>query len=212
MAGKETKHEEGAISEFLAADDWESDAKASDVEGYFEEEEEEEEQQQQQHLQASAEVKPQAAKVADYQHGNHLKENKYSSFCQSSKRWTTKLFFHILDLTVLNSWILLSSCGAKYTHRDFRLLLVRKLIEEAEDSQDRPNPRLVVRPSVGAKNVLLLESCHNKHWPVKSSTQMCCYLCAYLSQRKGTVYKCTRCDVGLFNLPCFVEYHTKVNF
>jgi len=65
-----------------------------------------------------------------------------------------KLFFHLLDLTVLNSWILLSSCGAKYTHGDFRLLLVRKLIEEAEDSQDHPNPRLVVRPSVGAKNVL----------------------------------------------------------
>ena len=42
MAGKETKLEEGAISEILAADiDWESDAKASDVEGYFEEEEEE---------------------------------------------------------------------------------------------------------------------------------------------------------------------------
>jgi hypothetical protein len=37
-----------------------------------------------------------------------------------------------MDLTVLNSWILLSSCGAKYTHRDFRLLLVRKLTEEAE--------------------------------------------------------------------------------
>ena len=26
--------------------------------------------------------------------------------------WTTKLFFHLLDLTVLNSWILLSSYGA----------------------------------------------------------------------------------------------------
>ena len=31
-------------------------------------------------------------------------------------KWTTKLFFHPLDLTVLNSWILLSSYGAKYTH------------------------------------------------------------------------------------------------
>jgi len=30
-------------------------------------------------------------------------------------KWTTKLFFH-LDLTVLNIWILLSSCGAQYTH------------------------------------------------------------------------------------------------
>ena len=40
MAGKETKLEEGAISEILAADtNSESDAKASDVEGYFEEKE-----------------------------------------------------------------------------------------------------------------------------------------------------------------------------
>ena len=58
MGGKKTKLEEGAISEIQVADtDWESDAKASDVEGYFEEEEEE----QQQQLLASAEVKPQAA-------------------------------------------------------------------------------------------------------------------------------------------------------
>jgi len=27
-------------------------------------------------------------------------------------KWTMKLFFHLLDLTVLNSWSLLSSCGA----------------------------------------------------------------------------------------------------
>ena len=142
-------------------------------------------------------------KVADYQHGDCLKEHKYSSFCQSMN-----FFFHLLDVTLLNSWIL-SSCGAKYTHRDFRLLLVRKLIEEVEKSQDHPNPRLVVTPSVGAKNIFRLESRHNKHWPAKSSTQMCCYLCASLGQRKSTVYKCTRCDVGLFNVRCFVEYHTK---
>ena len=59
--GKKTNLEEGVINEILAADtNSESDAKASDVEGYFEEEEQEEEQQQQQ-LQASAEVEPQAA-------------------------------------------------------------------------------------------------------------------------------------------------------
>ena len=57
MARKKIKLEEGAISDTLAADsNWESDAKTSDVEGYFEEEE----QQQQQQLLASAEVKPQA--------------------------------------------------------------------------------------------------------------------------------------------------------
>ena len=124
--------------------------------------------------------------VADYQPGDCLKEHKYSSFCQSSKRWTMKLFFQLLDLTVLNSSIPLFSYGTKYIHTDFRLLLVRKLIEEAEESQDRPNTRLVVRPSVGAKNVLRLDSRHNKHWPAKSSTQMCCCLCASHDQKKKT--------------------------
>jgi len=51
--------------------------------------------------------------------------------CRRTFKWTTKLFFHLLDLTLLNSWILFSPCGAKCTHKDFRLLSVRNLIEEA---------------------------------------------------------------------------------
>jgi len=134
--------------------------------------------------------------------------NSYSMSRRNFK-WTTKLFFHLLDLTVLNSWILLSSCGAKYTHRDFRLLLVRNLIEEAGKSQDRPTPSLIGRPRAGAENVLRLESRHNKHWPVKSSTQLRCRQCSSRGQRKSTVYKCARCDVGLCVVPCFAEYNTK---
>ena len=73
---------------------------------------------------------------------------------QHTFKWTTKLFSHLLDLTLLNSWILLSSCGAKYNHQDIRLLLVRNLIEETEKSQDHPTPRLVERPSAAATNVV----------------------------------------------------------
>jgi len=130
---------------------------------------------------------------------------------QHTFKWTTKLFFHFLDLTVLNCSIQLSSCGAKYTHQDFRLLLVRNLIKEAGKYQDRPTPRLVGRQSSGTKNVLRLKNHHNKHWPAKLSTQLCCHLCSSRSQRKGTVYKCARFDVGLCVLPSFEEYHTKVN-
>jgi len=86
--------------------------------------------------------------------------NSYS-MSQSTFKWTMKLFFLFLDLTVLNSWILLSSYGATHTHRDFRLLLVRNLIEETGKNQDHPTPRLVRRPSSGAKDVLQLESRHN---------------------------------------------------
>ena len=112
--------------------------------------------------------------------------NRYSTSRRTFK-WTTKLFFHFPDLTVLNSWILLSSCGAKYTHQDFRFLLVRNLIEEAGKSQDRPNPRLIGRLSAAATNVLWLESRHNKHWKVKSSTHLRCRLCSSRGQRKRSL-------------------------
>jgi hypothetical protein len=135
--------------------------------------------------------------------------NTYS-MCQRTFKWTTKLFFHFLDLTVLNSWILLSSCGAKYMHRDFRLLLVRNLIEEAGRNGDRPTPSLVGRPSATDTNVTRLDSRYKKHWPAKSN-KVRCHACSARGQRRGTVYKCAQCNVRLCVVPCFAEYHTKVN-
>ena len=92
--------------------------------------------------------------------------NSYSMFRHTFK-WSTKLFFHLLDLTVLNSWILISSCGAKCTHKDFRLLMLRNLIEEAGRSHYCPTLSLVGRPSAAAANVMRLDSRHNQHWPAK---------------------------------------------
>jgi hypothetical protein len=55
----------------------------------------------------------------------------------------------------------------------------------------------------------LSRSRHNKHWPAKSPTQLCCHPCSSCGQRKGT--QCTICDVGLCVVPCFAQYPTKVN-
>jgi hypothetical protein len=41
-----------------------------------------------------------------------------------------------------------------------------------------------------------LESCHNQHWSAKS-TQVRCRVCSSCGERKTTVYKCSKCDVGL---------------
>jgi hypothetical protein len=42
--------------------------------------------------------------------------------------WTKKLFFHFLDMTILNSYLLHKSCGGKMTHKKFCEILVRDLI------------------------------------------------------------------------------------
>ena len=158
-------------------------------------------------------VKPQSMAWYNWDQGyadnSDCMANSYS-MCRHYFKWTTELFFCLLDLTVLNSWILSSSCGAKCTHRDLRLLLVRNLIEEAGRSQDCPTPSLVGRPSAAAANVMRLDTCHNQHWPAKSS-KLRCRVCSVRGQRKGTMYKCAKCNVGLCVVPCFTDYHTKTN-
>ena len=51
----------------------------------------------------------------DYVSSSDRMANSYSMSPHTFK-WTTKLFFHLLDLTVLNNWNLLPSREAKYTH------------------------------------------------------------------------------------------------
>ena len=74
-------------------------------------------------------IKP--ALVADYNHhmGHVDSADRMANSYTASRRtwkWTKKLFFHLLDLAIVNSYILLSSCGGKkISHRDFHLTLIR---------------------------------------------------------------------------------------
>jgi hypothetical protein len=133
-----------------------------------------------------------------YIENSHRMANSYL-MNRHSFRWTMKMSFHFMDLTVLNSWILLSSCGApsgeKFDWRRWK----------------KSTPRLVGRSSATATNVVWLKSPQNQQWPEKSSTKLCCHICSSHGRRKGKVYECATCDVGLCVVPCFTGYHTRVN-
>jgi hypothetical protein len=68
--------------------------------------------------------------VMDYNHHmGYMDKCDRMAFSYSISRhtfkWTKKLFFHLLDLAILNSYILHSLCeGKKMPHRDFRYTLV----------------------------------------------------------------------------------------
>jgi len=77
-------------------------------------------------------IKP--AIVADYNcHMGHVDNadrmaNSYTASPRTWK-WTKKLFYHLLDMAIVNSYILLSSCGGKkISHRDFCLTLIREML------------------------------------------------------------------------------------
>jgi hypothetical protein len=75
------------------------------------------------------------AVVEDYKtnglcgHWRQNGKNYANSHCMW--KWTKELFFHVLDLTVFNSYVLSSSCGKKTSHREFQIFLIRDMLAHA---------------------------------------------------------------------------------
>jgi len=147
--------------------------------------------------------------VADYQPGDSLKEGIQISILLSVQQKMDHEIVFPSSGPNSTQQIMLSACGAKYTDTDFRLLLVKKLTEEVGKSQDHPNPRLVVRPSVGQKIFCYSRAITNTG---ERNLQPKCVAVCFLPPKKGRVYKCTRCDVGLFEVDCFCEISHQSKF
>jgi hypothetical protein len=134
--------------------------------------------------------------------------NSYN-ICRRTWKWTKKLFFHLMDLTILNAYILNKSCGSTTTHLKFREQLVRDLIVLSREGNTgaRVTPR--GRPSLLDNQILRLEVKHSSHWPEKGR-QRRCRLCQLNNKKTSkSLYFCPKCDCGLCIVPCFAAWHTK---
>jgi hypothetical protein len=69
-------------------------------------------------------------------------------------KWTEKLFFHLFDLAILNSYILFSSLGGKkILLKDFRLTLMRNLLAQAEQERNVQRPVGGTAPTAGTQSI-----------------------------------------------------------
>ena len=154
--------------------------------------------------------------VADYnRHMGYVERadrmaNSYTASRRTWK-WTKKLFFHLLDLAILNSYFLLSSCGGKkISHRDFRLTLIREMLALAGHE---PQPSMPLgRPAPASSNIGRLDTRHGKHWPGRNPTKRRCRVCSARGITRTVMFKCIECDVALcVDRNCFADYHTMDN-
>ena len=126
-------------------------------------------------------------------------------------KWTKKLFFHLTDMTILNTFLIHKSCGGKMTHKNFRENLVHKLIIHLQEGNvTTASGPSWGRPSPAASQLSRLEVKHSEHWPSKAKIQRLCRVCSLQKQTK-TTYFCRKCDVGLCIVKCFEKWHTSVN-
>lgn len=136
------------------------------------------------------------------------------------KVWYKKFFRHLMNVTVLNAYILYKKDNDKQSvsHVEFRLQLIERLIAEYHTPEQRQRRG---RPSLNDVNPLRLTARHfPKSLPCTAGklqpTGRCKVCCSHSKDgkkvRKETRYHCADCDVPLCVVPCFEIYHSRKNF
>ncbi|MCL4125853.1 UNVERIFIED_CONTAM: hypothetical protein GTU68_039532 [Idotea baltica] len=135
-----------------------------------------------------------------------------------SRKWYMRIFFYLLDLSVVNAWLLQRRIRRHtQTGKETSLLSFKDDISAAfmtKDSSERGRPSESEKPKeskrrkVGAHPADSTRLDKISHWPEWDSSQHRCRVCV----NAHTKVKCSKCDVGLCftkNRNCFRQYHDK---
>jgi hypothetical protein len=76
--------------------------------------------------------------------------------------------------------------------------------KKEEEEEEKTKKKEEEQQLKASAEVTITKSGQRNHQPT-------CSLYSSRGQRKGTVYKWARCDMGLCVVPSFAEYHTNVN-
>lgn len=136
----------------------------------------------------------------------------YSTARKRMKKYYHKIFRHLLDITMFNSFVIYKKHDGKFTQLQFRIQIVQKLFHRYVNAN--PNAVLPVcsmRPELSDPSTRF----SGKHFsdfnpPSKSRlhANKRCVVCVAKSQRRDTQYCCAICNVALCPSPCFRLYHT----
>lgn len=139
---------------------------------------------------------------------------------RKSMKWSRKLFFHIFNMIILNSYLLNNKYSKRMDKQDYIEHIASYLVDSSVNHATSL-PQRISYPSVSNDRLL------GKHFPEKNPSkhgQMCraCnFTPAQLSQmgvtgielkRKTTSFMCKQCQIPLCVTPCFEIYHTFTDY
>jgi hypothetical protein len=128
-------------------------------------------------------------------------------------KWYKKLFFHILDLSILNAHSLYKVVMGKNTPvADFHLTLIREILEKyckerRKSGGGRRSENLPLRLMQRHFSSKIESTTSQKKSPTRK-----CVVCSKNNKRRETRYMCKNCDVALCVTPCFETFHTNKNY
>lgn len=150
----------------------------------------------------------------------------YTTMQHRTVKWWKRVFFHVLSLATLNSYLVYKAvaAGPIDQQRIFRRTLVEELIENAR--YQRPTPK-VGRPMKSAESFSRLDGAHFlgkiPNDGSKDRPSLACQVCNEAERQlraandepkkrragRESTYRCKSCLVALCVVPCFELYHTK---
>lgn len=134
------------------------------------------------------------------------------------RKYYKKIFFHLMEQALWNSYVLYTKNGGSMTHLEYRIKLIEEYVEKYHipDFSSKGG-----RPSKTPNPMRLKERHFLKSIPVTGSksrpTKRCVVCCSKRDGsgkriRRESRYWCPNCEVGLCLEPCFEIYHTKLNY
>ena len=142
----------------------------------------------------------------------------YYGFCHKTVKWWRRAAFHLIDMAVINAYIIhASSANKKLTHELFRIQLAKELLLDAslDVSEDVPvSHGRIQRPL--PPQARLTERHFPDHLPCTPGGKKAQSECVVCSRKKGhgrktTTYICKQCHLPMCIIPCFELHHTKVD-
>lgn len=140
----------------------------------------------------------------------------YPTTRKRGKKYYKKVFFHLLDISVWNAFVLYQKNGGQKSNLEFRKTLIERIIAKYHAPSKKSG-----RPSIQPGPLRLTERHFPEYVPPTEKKANPCRYCAVCcskrdekgkKKRKETRYFCKNCNVALCAVPCFMVYHTQLNF
>ncbi|XP_043474432.1 piggyBac transposable element-derived protein 4-like [Leptopilina heterotoma] len=131
---------------------------------------------------------------------------------RKSKKWWHRIFFHFLDVIVVNAYILYKEkrLNPTLTAKEFRLRLVDELVGHKLPSSTGKKRKLSTISSYKPKVSEEKRKSQSAHMPEIIASPRRCAHCSTKADQKRTSWMCKTCNVPLCLHPtrnCFAAYH-----
>ena len=141
----------------------------------------------------------------------------YYGFAHRTVKWWRRAVFHLLDMAVVNAYVLHTHINKRLTHEQFCIELAKELLLETSTDVSENMPVTHGRlPRPLPPQSRLTERHFPDHLPCTPSGkrgQTECVVCSKKRghKRKTTTYMCKQCRLPMCIIPCFELYHNKVD-